>query len=47
VCHDKIAKIYYKYAKGARNGALLEGRTVSSFAFEPSFEKRPMPPLNK
>lgn len=47
VCHDEIVKIYYDYAKGAGNGALLEGRTVSSFVFEPSFEKRPMPPSNK
>ena len=47
VCHDEVVKIYYDYAKGAGNGVLLQGRKVSSFAFEPKFEERPMPPANK
>lgn len=47
VCHDEIVKIYYDYAKGTGNGGLVEGRTVSSFVFSPSWQERPMPPCNK
>jgi len=44
---DEIVKVYYDYAKGAGNGALLDGRSVSSFAFEPDWRDRPMPPKDK
>lgn len=44
---DEIVKVYYDYAKGAGNGALLEGRTVSSFAFTPNWRARPLPPKDK
>ena len=44
---DEIVKVYYDYAKGAGNGALLDGRSVSSFAFEPDWRDRPMPPQDK
>ena len=40
-------KLYYDYAKGAGNGALLPGRTKSSFAFEPHWRTRPWPPRDK
>ncbi|HEX2256106.1 MAG TPA: glutathione S-transferase family protein [Afifellaceae bacterium] len=35
VSREEIVKSYYDYAKGAGNGALLPGRRLSSFAFEP------------
>jgi glutathione S-transferase len=35
VCKEEIVKLYYDYAMGAGNGALLPGRKLSSFAFEP------------
>jgi glutathione S-transferase len=44
---DQIVKLYYDYAKGAGNGALVEGRRVSSFVFEPDWPGRPMPPADK
>lgn len=44
---DEIVKLYYDYAKGAGNGALLEGRSVSSFTFDPDWRGRPMPPKDK
>jgi len=47
VTHDEIVKLYYDYAKGAGNGALLPGRTRSSFVFEPQWNTRPMPPRDK
>lgn len=47
VCHEEIIKLYYDYALGAGNGALLPGRTVSSFAFQPQWQDRPMPPCDK
>lgn len=40
-------KLYYDYSKGAGNGALLPGRTVSSFAFEQDWRRRPWPPQDK
>jgi len=45
--HEEIVKLYYDYAKGAGNGALLPGRTVSSFTFNPDWPNRPMPPADK
>ena len=47
VSEDEIVKLYYDYALGAGNGALPEGRRVSSFAFEPHWRARPMPPKDK
>lgn len=55
VCHpaaqqvtkEQIVKLYYDYAKGAGNGALLPGRVLSSFSFEPHWSTRPWPPALK
>ncbi|MCX4240729.1 glutathione S-transferase family protein [Paraliomyxa miuraensis] len=44
---EQIVKLYYDYAKGAGNGALLPGRSRSSFAFEPDWRSRPWPPSDK
>ncbi len=47
VSKEEIVKLYYDYAKGAGNGALLPGRTRSSFTFEPNWRSRPWPPQDK
>jgi glutathione S-transferase len=47
VAREEIVKLYYDYAKGAGNGALLPGRGKSSFAFEPDWRARPWPPRDK
>ena len=47
VTKEQVIKLYYDYAKGAGNGALLPGRRRSSFAFEPDWSVRPWPPRNK
>lgn len=47
VTKEEIVKLYYDYAKGAGNGALLPGRTRSSFVFEPHWSRRPWPPRDK
>ena len=47
VSEEEIVKLYYDYALGAGNGALVGDRTVSSFAFEPRWQQRPMPPRDK
>jgi glutathione S-transferase len=47
VSEEEIVKLYYDYAKGAGNGALLPGRTRSSFVFEPHWRDRPWPPRDK
>jgi glutathione S-transferase len=47
VTREEIVKLYYDYAKGAGNGALLPGRKHSSFVFEPEWRTRPWPPKNK
>jgi glutathione S-transferase len=47
VTEEEIVKLYYDYALGAGNGALPEGRNVSSFVFEPRWQSRPMPPRDK
>lgn len=47
VTREEIVKIYYDYSRGVGNGALPEGRTVSSVAFEPHWSQRPMPPREK
>lgn len=45
--YDEIVKLYYDYALGAGNGALLPGRSRSSFVFTPHWRDRPMPPADK
>ncbi|MGA9525896.1 MAG: glutathione S-transferase family protein [Myxococcaceae bacterium] len=47
VSREEIVKLYYDYAKGRGNGSVPEGRTVSSFNFEPHWSKRPWPPADK
>lgn len=47
VTKEEIVKVYYDYARGAGNGALLPGRRRSSFVFEPSWSSRPWPPKDK
>jgi glutathione S-transferase len=47
VTKEEIVKLYYDYARGAGNGALLPGRTRSSFVFEPHWRTRPWPPRDK
>ncbi|SDK55020.1 glutathione S-transferase family protein [Aliiruegeria lutimaris] len=47
VTREEIVKLYYDYALGAGNGALVDGRSVSSFTFEPCWRTRPWPPSDK
>lgn len=47
VTKEEVIKLYYDYAKGAGNGALVEGRKCSSFVFEPDWRTRPWPPKDK
>jgi glutathione S-transferase len=47
VSREEVVKAYYDYARGAGNGALLPGRTRSSFVFEPNWRGRPWPPRDK
>lgn len=47
VSEEQIVKLYYDYAQGAGNGALLPGRRRSSFVFEPHWRSRPWPPRQK
>jgi glutathione S-transferase len=47
VSREEVVKVYYDYAKGKGNGALPEGRRVSSFAFSPHWSERPWPPRDK
>jgi len=47
VTKEEIVKVYYDYARGAGNGALLPGRDRSSFVFEPPWSSRPWPPKDK
>lgn len=47
VSREEIVKLYYDYAMGAGNGALLPGRQRSSFVFEPHWSARPWPPAAK
>ena len=44
VTKEEIVKLYYDYALGAGNGALVESRSVSSFVLEPRWQGRPWPP---
>jgi glutathione S-transferase len=47
VTREEIVKLYYDYAKGAGNGALLPNRAKSSFVFEPGWRARPWPSRDK
>ena len=47
VTKEQIVKLYYDYARGAANGALLPGRARSSFVFDPPWKHRPWPPQDK
>ncbi len=47
VSREQIVKLYYDYALGAGNGALVPGRARSSFIFEPHWRDRPWPPPDK
>lgn len=47
VTKEEIVKLYYDYAKGAGNGALLPGRMRSSFNLQTDWRSRPWPPKNK
>ena len=47
VTKEEIVKLYYDYAKGTGNGALLPGRSKSSLSFEPDWRARPWPPQDK
>jgi len=47
VTKEEIVKLYYDYAKGAGNGALLPSRRRSSFALEPDWRMRPWPSRDK
>lgn len=47
VSFEQIVKLYYDYALGAGNGALVAGRSRSSFVFEPHWRDRPWPPRDK
>lgn len=47
VSREEIVKLYYDYAVGSGNGALPEGRSVSSFAFARHWRQRPWPPRDK
>ena len=47
VSREQIVKLYYDYSRGAGNGALLPGRSRSSFTFEPDWRSRPWPPRGK
>lgn len=47
VSREEVVKLYYDYALGAGNGALLPGRTLSSFVLDPDWRTRPWPPAQK
>jgi len=47
VSREQVVKLYYDYAKGSGNAALLPGRKRSSFVFEPHWSTRPWPPKDK
>lgn len=47
VTAEEVVKVYHDYALGYGNGAVPEGRTRSSFVFEPGWRERPWPPRDK
>lgn len=44
---EELIKLYYDYSQGGGNGAIPDGRSVSSFAPAIDWRKRPMPPRDK
>jgi glutathione S-transferase len=44
---EELMKLYYDYSQGGGNGRIPEGRKISSFALEPNWRVRPMPPRDK
>jgi glutathione S-transferase len=44
---EEILKLYYDYSRGAGSGALVPGRSLSSFTLDPHWSKRPVPPRDK
>lgn len=44
---EEIVKLYHDYSRGFGSGKLVPGRTRSSFAPEPHWSTRPMPPRDK
>lgn len=44
---EEIVKLYHDYSRGFGGGRVPDGRTVSSFAPEPHWSTRPMPPRDK
>lgn len=44
---EEILKLYYDYSRGVGGGALVDGRRKSSFALDPPWSDRPMPPRDK
>ena len=44
---EEILKLYYDYSRGAGGGALVPGRSKSSFALQPHWRGRPAPPSDK
>lgn len=45
--HEELMKLYYDYSQGGGNGRIPEGRAISSFALDPHWKTRPMPPQDK
>lgn len=44
---EEIVKLYHDYSRGFGGGRIPDGRTISSFAPEPHWSTRPMPPRDK
>lgn len=44
---EEIVKLYHDYSRGFGSGKLVPGRTRSSFAPDPHWSTRPMPPREK
>lgn len=47
VSREQILKLYYDFALGLLGGVLPKGRNRSTFAFEPHWATRPLPPRDK
>lgn len=45
--HEEIVKLYHDYSRGFGSGKVPTGRTASTFAPEPHWSSRPMPPRDK
>jgi glutathione S-transferase len=44
---EEIVKLYYDYSRDIGGGALVPGRSKSSFTMEPHWSSRPWPPKDK